>query len=371
VPEATADERLEQMTQELQHGLRIAVLAVAATVLLLPLSFVRHISTYEPLWPQLLAYGVLLAIVASEAVLLVRGRQWPSLRWVVLTGSFGAAILSRAYLPPGATVSAADWVFGALGWIGVILLLDRPLWYLILFLSLHEVTTFAKVVVTGPATKDVLLNLAAGSLGTIGYPLASGIAALALRRVAVTAERASRAAEDARTADAVEAEIHEHRQRRFADLYEAAGPLLRGIAERTVDLDAADIQHHCAVEAARMRRLFAETDAVPDRLVHELTQSADVATRKGVIVDFETRGSWPPAPLDVRRALTEPILTAMSTAVSEARITIVGTPGLLSVHVVADCAATPPASPDSSPVRVTSLREGNLTWVETQWTTSR
>ncbi|MEU8419761.1 hypothetical protein AB0C15_02645 [Micromonospora sp. NPDC048835] len=369
MPESPVGESLGRTTERLLRGLRLAVLVVTVTVLLIPLSFVRHLNVYQPLWPQLVAYGILLAIVAAEAVLVVKQRSWPAIRWAVLAVALGAALLSRAFLPSGATVSAADWVFGALGWMGVILLLDRSLWYLIAFLALHEAGTVAKVLVTGPATSDVLLNLAAGSLGTIGYPLASGIAALALRRVAVTADRASQQAEETRTANAVEAEVHAHRQRRFADLYEAASPLLQGIAERTIDLEAAGVRHRCAVEAARMRRLFAETDTAANPLVHELTQSADVATRKGVVVDLEARGAWPDMPVSIRRALTEPIVTAMSTAVSEARITVVGTPGVVSVNVVADCAPVDTAS-GGSPVRVSSLNENGFTWVEVQWTTT-
>jgi len=367
--EPSTGQSLERTTRQLLRGLRLAVLAVTATVLLTPLSFIRHLHVYQPLWPQLLAYGTLLAIVAAEAVLVVRHRSWPAIRWAALAAVLGAALLSRAFLPPGATLSAADWVFGALGWTGAILLLDRSLWYLVAFLTIHETCTVVKVLVTGPATSDVLLNLAAGSLGTIGYPLAGGVAALALRQVAVTADRASRQAEQARTANAVEAEVHAHRQRRFADLYESAGPLLQGLAERTIDLEAAEVQHHCAIEAARMRRLFAETDTAGDPLVHELTQSADVAGRKGVVVDLEARGTWPDMPVPIRRALTEPILKAMSTAISEARITVVGTPGVVSVNVVADCAPVDTADNDS-PVRVSSLSEDGFTWVEAQWTTT-
>jgi hypothetical protein len=371
MPDPLISGRLKAFTQELQRGLRIAVLAVAVAVLVIPASFLRHVSTYDPLWPQLLAYLALLAIAVVEMVLVVRHRSWPAVRWPLLVAALGASVLSRIFLAPGETVTSADWVFGSLGWIGVILLLDSSLGYLIGFLAIHEACTLIKVMLTGPATNEELLNLAAASLGTIGYPLATGIAAFALRGVAVTAERASREAEEARTADAVEAEIHEHRQRRFADLYDTAGPLLRGIAEGALDLDAADVRHRCAVEAARMRRLFAETDSVPDPLVHELTQSADVATRKGVIVDFETRGAWPPVPVDVRRALTEPILTALAAALSEAKITVVGTPGLLSVNVVANCAVTVDVSSDHALVKVQSLREDDTTWVEAQWLISR
>lgn len=362
-------DRLSHITQELSRGLRIAVLVIAATILLLPLSFVRNLGVYRPLWPQLVAYAVLVAIVAVETVLVLRHQTWSRLRWFALAAAFAAALLSRAYLGPGSTVTSADWIFGALGWMGVILLLDRTLLYLIGFLALHEACTFAKVLITGPANADVLLNLTAGSLGTIGYPLASGIAALALRRVAVTVSLASRAAEQSRTADAAEAGVHERRRQRFADLHETATPLLQGLAERRLDPLDPEVQRACAVEAARMRRLFAETDMVPDPLLHELRQSADVATRRGVLVEFEPRGAWQPVPVTIRRALTDAVLPAVTAARSTARITVIGTPGLLSVSVLADCPDIDGGTRSAVPVRVTSITDNDETWVEAEWTT--
>ena len=39
-----------------------------------------------------------------------------------------------------------------------------------------------------------------------------------------------------------------------------------------------------------MRRLFAETDMVTNPLLHELRHCADIADRKGVVVELDARG---------------------------------------------------------------------------------
>ncbi len=362
-------EHLAEITQRLQHGLRIAVVTIAAVILILPLSFARNLDRYHPLWPQLLAYAVLSAVVLAEIVLVSRRRPWSRLRWAALAVVLAADLLSRWFLPAGAAVTSADWIFGALGWTGVILLLDRPLRYLAAFLAIHETVTLAAIVLTGAGTRDVLLNFVAGSLGTIGYPLASGIAALALRGVARTAARATYEAEENRTAEEIGARIHENRQERFATLDESAGPLLRGLADGTLDPADEKVQRACAIEAARMRRLFAETDTIEEPLVHLLREAIDVAERRGVAVDLDPLGSWPKPPLSVCRALTDAVLPAVTSASSWARIRVVGIPGLLSVNAVADCGIMASTPAGDSTVHVIVVSENDTTWVEAQWAT--
>lgn len=63
---------------------------------------------------------------------------------------------------------------------------------------------------------------------------------------------------------------------RFLPLDATSVPLLQGLADGSLTPDDPDITRACAIEAARMRRLFVEVD-VPDPLRHELTHRADVA----------------------------------------------------------------------------------------------
>ncbi len=67
-----------------------------------------------------------------------------------------------------------------------------------------------------------------------------------------------------------------------------------------------------------MRRLFAESDDVTDPLEHEIHACVDVAERQGKSVQLSIRGARPALPLDVRRALTEPVIAVLAGARSRA-----------------------------------------------------
>ncbi|NUT51646.1 MAG: hypothetical protein HOV94_30770 [Saccharothrix sp.] len=188
-----------------------------------------------------------------------------------------------------------------------------------------------------------------------------------LHRLGAQAASAAAEVERVRTAEAVAAESHRRRQRRFADLSAEAIPLLEGLADGTLRPEDAEVRRRSAVEAARMRRLCAETDVVTDPLLHELRHCADVADRKGVVVELETRGSWATPPVAVRRDLTDAALTALATAGSWARVTVVGDRESVSVNVVADCGDVEPPSPATPDVRVEVLGSGGTVWVEARW----
>lgn len=364
------DDDLEtQTTQRLLYGLRIAVAAITATIMLTA-SLWRKLDAHDPVQTQLLAFGVLATILAVEGVLIVLHRSWSRrLRWAAVVAALAASALSTWTLQAEHLTTATDWAFGTAAWFGVVLLLDRPLWWLVGFLALHEAFTVARVLAAGLTSEDVLLNLVAGSLGTIGYPLGAGIGAGLLRGVSRSAARALRETERIRTAEELSTRLHEHRQERFADLYRTTEPLLQGLADGYLDPADPRVQRTCAIEAARMRRLFAETDAVADPLLHELRHCADVADRRGVVVEFEARGSWTSPPLDVRRALTEAPVAVLSTAESSARVSVMGTPDLLSVSVVADSAPCEVPSPGDAGVQVNVIEDGPIVWVEAQWPT--
>ncbi len=114
---------------------------------------------------------------------------------------------------------------------------------------------------------------------------------MAARTLHVPAQQAADAATreaDATARQAVADRIRSARQARWLELRTTAEPLLRGLATGTANPGDLAVQRACAVEAARLRRLFAEEDDAPDPLVHELHACADVAQRRGVAVDIET-----------------------------------------------------------------------------------
>lgn len=369
MPSRLLNESTLHAEESFLRKLRVAVLAIAVVVLL-SFSMLRSIPIYQPLWLQLLAFAILAVVGLVETTLLLLRRTWGWFRWPALLAVLGASVASLASLPADYVTSSADWAFGAVGWFGLILLLDQPIALLIGFLTVHESIEVAAVLFPGSVDSAVLLNLAAGSLGTIGYPLACGVAATALRRVARTADTATRAASGIRTADAVAAQLHENRERRFADLHDTAIPLLQGLADGVLRLDDPQVRRACKIEAARMRRLFAEVDEIDhSRLLHELRHCVAVADKRNVIVDMDTRGEWPEPPLAIRRALTDGPLAALATATSWARVTVIGTPGVVSVSVVADCGSIDLPDASDTLVQVTTAEDQQIFWVEARWTT--
>jgi hypothetical protein len=131
------------------------------------------------------------------------------------------------------------------------------------------------------------------------------------------------------------------------------------------------VQRRCAIEAARMRRLFAETDDVPNPLVHELRHCVDVADRRGVVVELEIRGHWPVPPVGIRRDLTEAALAVLATAESWARVTVVGNADLVSVGVVGDCGVVSVPRPTMPGVRIDTFSREEMLWIEVRWQPTR
>jgi hypothetical protein len=360
---------LEEQTQaQLRRGLRIAMLLVTAAILFgLSLSnLIRRLDTFALPAAQLAAFGALAAVLAGEAVLVVRGRSWGAMRLPAVGVVLAASALSYVTLD-GHTATTSDWAFGAANWVGVVVLLDRPLRSLVTFLVAHELTALADLLLIEDASQAALARFATGSVTVLGFPLCLAVVTVVLGRVGAAAAAATREIERVRTEEAVATESHRRRTQRFAELSGTTIPLLEGLADGSLAPDDAEVQRRSAVEAARMRRLFAETDSVVDPLLHELRHCADVADRKGVEVELDARGKLPALPVAVRRDLTEAALTALATAESWARVTVVGEPDLVSVSVVADCGEVTLPSPVTPEVRVEMFGTGTTVWTEVRW----
>lgn len=349
-------------------GLRIGVTAVAGT-LLLTMSMLRNVGSYHPTWTQPLAWLVLVGVVAVGVGLMVRRRAWGRTRPLAIVAILAASAMSMAGLPGGAATTAADWSTGVVGWVGLVVLFGRPLTEFVAFLSVHETMVMTDVLVTRPGDVDAVLNALSGAIGTIGYPLAAAIAAKALAGAARTVERSWRAGEQLRTREAIAARLHASRRDRFAALDETVLPLLRELRDGTADPTDPRVRRACSIEAARLRRLFAESDDSTDRLLHVVRHCIDVAERRHVVVELQVSGRWSDPPAAVRRALTDGLVVVVSTAAGWARVTVMGADGVLTVGAVADCGDVPfPAPAGTDDVQVDAIREGSLTWVQARWT---
>ncbi|CAM3359711.1 hypothetical protein KIPE111705_04770 [Kibdelosporangium persicum] len=359
----------DETQAQLRRGLRIATLLVAVlTVDVLGLiNLLRHLESHVVPAAQFVAIVALTVVLGTEAVLMIRRKPWQFLRWPALALVFGASALSYLTLPDGKTSTSVDWMFGATGWVVLVVLLDRPLRTVATFLVAHEALALVNLLLFHDVSRGTLARFATGSVTVFGLPLCVAVVAAVLGRIGREAVKATRELEGIRTAEAVAEAAHQRRTQRFAELAGTTVPLLEGLADGSLVPSDPAVRRGCAIEAARMRRLFAETDTVENPLLHELRHCADIADRKGVEVELDARGQWPVPPVVVRRDLTDAALTALATADSWARITVVGSADLVSVSVVADCAE--PVEPASATphVRVEIFGGDGTVWMEAQW----
>ncbi|NKE63270.1 hypothetical protein FXN61_43725 [Lentzea sp. PSKA42] len=360
-------ELAQQTSSQLHRGLRVAVLLTASgTALVLGMiNLTRRLDRYDLPVVQFAAYAALAAVLAVEAVLVVRDRPWRG--WRVPAVALVLAAAAASYLTvPGGRIHV-DWMFGAANWVGLAVLLDRPLRTVVAFLCAHELLAFLNLALLYEINRYSLAGFATGSVTVIGLPLCVAVVAGVLGRISEEAAAAARELERVRTEEAVAVAAHRRRAQRFAEVSETAAPLLEGLADGSLVPSDPDVQSRCAVEAARMRRLFAETDEVENPLLHELRHCADIADRKGVEVELDARGRWPSPPVVVRRDLTDVALTVLATAGSWARVTVVGGDDLVSVSVVADCGELTVPEPATPGVRVETVSGGGTTWMEARW----
>ncbi|RSM82672.1 hypothetical protein DL991_04775 [Amycolatopsis sp. WAC 01375] len=360
----------DEATQEqLRHGLRIAVLVVAVlTVDVLGLTnLVRGLRSHDLPAAQFTALAALTAVLAVELVLVVRRRPWGVSRWPAVAVVLATSTLAYLTLPDGKTATTVDWLFGAANWVGIVVLLDRPFRTMLAFLLTHESLALANLLLFHDVSRSVLARFATGSVTVFGLPLCVAVVAAVLGRIGAQAAKATRELERVRTAEAVAAGAHSRRTQRFAELADTTMPLLAGLADGSFAPSDPMVRRGCAIEAARMRRLFAETDTVENPLLHELRHCADIADRKGVEVELDVRGHWPVPPVAVRRDLTDAALTALATAGSWARVTVVGSADLVSVNVVADCAEPIVSTARTPDVRIEIFDGDGTVWMEAQW----
>lgn len=359
----------DETRAQLQRGLRIAtlILAVLTVDVLGLINLVRGLDSHDFPAAQFAAFAALTAVLVTEAVLVVRRRPWRTGRRLAIAVVLAASVLSYLTLPDGKTSTTVDWLFGAANWAGAVVLLDRPFRTFLAFLMTHELLALANLVVFHEVNRPALVRFSTGSVTVLGLPLLMAVVAAVLGGIAAEAARAARELEQARTAEAAAAAAHRRRTQRFTELSDTTVPLLTGLADGSLAPSDPVVQRRCAIEAARMRRLFAETDTVANPLLHELRHCAEIADRKGVEVELDARGHWPTPPVAVRRDLTDAALTALATAGSWARVTVVGSSDSVSVSVVADCAEHAVPSPATPDVRIEIFGNGGTVWMEAQW----
>ncbi len=329
-----------------------------------------HLGSYSSDQFQVAAWCAIALIITAGSVLLLRGSRRRRTGWMLAAAALVISTAAAAACPP-AQMLETNWAWGAAGWVGVLVLLRRPLPELGVFLTLEGLAMFAVLAHDGLHQPNVaaFITVLAGSTG---IQVALSVAARTLHVPAQQAEEAATREADATARQAVADRIRSARQARWLELRTTAEPLLSGLAAGTADPADLAVQRACAVEAARLRRLFAEGDDTPDPLVHELHACADVAQRRGVAVDIETAAQLPgtelPAmPPEGRRAMTDLAIAVLVNAISRVRVTVTGTVDGVIVSLVCDSPADPDLPTGPAGLVVDSQRDGQSLWVEARW----
>jgi hypothetical protein len=372
-----------QIAARFLYGLRVAVVVLTAVVLLawqLP-TVITYIPRYRPAWVQFATMGVLLGVTALAGFVVIRDRPWGRLRWPVLAVVTAATVIATAAVAPADLVGLPHWSWETFGWFAVILLMDLPIGYFASVLLAFLAITLGQVLLAGQTDPRILVGMATATLLICGWQYTTAQASVALRQIAVSASRIAAEEEALRTAELVAEQLHRDRQLRYADLASTAVPVLAGIAAGELDPGDPSVQRACVIEAARMRRLFAESDAVPDPLEHELNACIDLAERRGVAVQLALRGARPALPRAARRALTEPVIAVLAGASATARITVVGVDDQVVVSVVADqvdgrlagrvpgpVTETEPLDAGAGQIQISWLTGESGVWLDAIWT---
>ncbi len=103
--------------------------------------------------------------------------------------------------------------------------------------------------------------------------------------------------------------------------------------------------------------------------MHELYASADVAERRGIVVEIETAGPLPQVPRAARRVITDAAIAILTEARSKARITLAAVAEGIAVSFVADTDTSDgvllPASGDE--IFIQQQQDGEMFWAEVRW----
>jgi len=237
--------------------------------------------------------AVWLGVLAVAAWLIPRARAGglsPAEAWFAIAVAVGAVTAvgwdRRTHSPAG----TADWSMLGTVWLIAIVALCRParVWVsgAVLVFVAHAVFVI-RVLGTSP--------LSQARLAASGYILAVILAVFAVFRPTLRAHAdiaARRAALASRSAGerAAVAAVCEDRLGRLALLEVEALPLLRGIADGTLDLAASEVRDRCGQHAAALRRALADRARGAEDLLAELEPALSSARAAGLALEVQVIG---------------------------------------------------------------------------------
>ncbi|ONI87592.1 hypothetical protein ALI144C_09435 [Actinosynnema sp. ALI-1.44] len=348
------------------RGLRWALVAMNLVILYgldLP-KLLSSTDAYTTVVPQYLALGLGTAVSLWAGFATWRGFERIPGRWPLVVLVFAVSVLATQTALPERRLGIAHWSEGDIAWSLALLLLDERAAVFIGVVVAQYTLTFVHVTIGGTSAVTVAGAVNA-TVVVLAYQMAVGMIATVLRGIAVSAARIARDEEELRTSEAVADQLHDDRKERYALVADTTAPLLAGLASGELDPGDVAVRRRCSLDAAKMRRLFAE--GASDPLLHELRGYIELAERNGVSVRFAERGTRPTVPPDARRALTEPAVAMLATAVRVARVTVVGTGESVTVSVVSDSPPEAVPSTEFAGITTSTVLSGSQLWVEVTW----
>ncbi|WP_260474935.1 sensor histidine kinase [Streptomyces sp. WAC 05379] len=366
--------------RQLLHGAQLAALLISllSQFVLSLQQITAHQGAYRPAWAQTAAFVCLAAVAACGAVFLLRGRQIPPrVRAWSLASVLTVSAVCAFTLAPERLTGPQDWAFGLVGWHALFLLADLPVRAFAAFLGAHVGINAIAVLLSGAPTAAESAAMGIAAITTCGFQFSVGI--LLTRLLHGTAPAAGDEAareEELRTRERIHEDMQRDHKERYRALTATTVPLLMGLGHGVLSPHDEEVRLRCRVEAARMRRLFAESDAVSDPLLNELRACVEVAEHQGVAVSLAVRGRPGEVPREARRALIDPVVVTLGRTRSTARVTVVWTSREVRVSVVgtdrsdgrAPGEASPPPGPATAAnVSVTRTARGGSVWVEASW----
>ena len=308
---------------------------------------------------------IMAAAIAAGSVLVLRGTPGLFPAWAVAVVALAASTAAAAATPAGQML-ALNWAWGSAGWTGVLVLLRRRFSELAVFLAAAALATLSVQLWDGLNRSDLAGFFAVLAWST-GAQVAVAAGVRALDSAAGQAAAAVRSEHAARERAATAEVIRAARQARWMTLQESALPLVAELAAGTADPGDEQVRVRCAVQAARLRRLLAESDEVSGSLLHELHASADMAERRGVAVQIETAGSLPPVPGPARRVITDAAISILTSARSQVRITLATVAAGIAVSFVADTGGPVRLPVTHEGVAIEQQQDGGMLWAEARW----
>jgi hypothetical protein len=346
----------------------VVVIVVTWHVIYDSVAILVNAGQYRSLLLQMLAWVLLAVIAAIGSVRLLRGEGSATQQWALVAAALLAGAVSTAALPVDQPVlSYANWAFGAVGWWCVLLLMHRPLVELGLALAANNLVALAAIVAAGQADRVTLARFVVVCFGTAVLQVLPPIISRLLGRAATLVEESAQAETRTRGRRETAQAAHRARELRYQELRRSVVPVLAGLADGSLDPGDRTVRDRCRVGYARLRRLFAESDDVDDLLMHQLRACADLAERRGVLVEWATSGKVPQMPSGVHRALTEAPMHALAIAYRHARVTVLARPDEVAVGVIADTSSSIPQLSTIPDVVVSNHQEGEQLWVESRW----